>query len=51
MDSEVGNTAGGAALGVWTLVEIKSLVLDVLTLRCSFNLQEEMSDRHFDIHI
>lgn len=33
------------------MVEIKSLVLGVLTLRCSLNFQLEMSDRHFDRQI
>lgn len=50
-DSQVGRTAGGAALGVWVVIEIMSLVLDILTLRCSFNFQVGMSDRHFGMQL
>lgn len=46
--SQVGKTSWGAALCVWVVVEIKNLVLGILTLRCSFNFQVAMSERHFD---
>ena len=49
--SQVGRTAGGAAFGVWVVIEIMSLVLGILTLRCLFNFQVGMLDRHVGMQL
>lgn len=56
--TEMGKVGRGAVLNVfyfiiiclrWGDVEVRHLVLDVMTLRCVLDVQAEMLNRHVDI--